>query len=112
MAELQAQLDAQAEASVAARKLASLGGSGAIAQRDGDALGERAAQISGDNAGTIVTGTQIISNYYAAGSTGQTREQIAEQVAGYLRWLRERTACIELRGIELAWWSAGGASAA
>ena len=56
----------------------------------------------GDNAGTIVTGTQIVAHYHAAISGRLTKEEIAQQVAGYLRWLRSRTESIELRGIERA----------
>ena len=69
---------------------ANVSGSGAVAQGGGDALGERGVKVD-DNAGNIVTGTQIVSNYYAAAEGKLSKEQIAEQVAGYLRWLRART---------------------
>lgn len=77
-------------------------GSGAIAQDGGTALGARAAQIRRDNLGTVITGTQIVNHYLAAGGTPLDRQAIAHKVAGYLRWLRERTQNIELRGIERA----------
>jgi hypothetical protein len=80
---------------------ASVSGSGAVAQAGGNALGERATQVGGDNSGTIVSGTQIVNHYYqAAGGSAPSRDEIARQVAGYLRWLQERTQSIELRGIE------------
>jgi hypothetical protein len=79
---------------------ASLTGSGALAQGGGDAVGEAGVKTA-DNFGTIVTGTLIVANYSARGGP-LTREQIARQVAGYLGWLRARTQCIELRGIERA----------
>ena len=93
IAELQAQL--------AATQQATVGGSGAAAQSGGVALGERSVKVE-DNAGTIVTGTQIVANYYAAAGGRLSKEQIAQQVTGYLRWLRSRTESIELRGIERA----------
>ena len=77
-------------------------GSGAAAQTGGTALGQGAAQVSRDNAGNINTGTQIVNNYLAAGGTSPSVGEVAMQVASYLRWLRERTQNIELRGIELA----------
>ncbi|MEF8768803.1 SUMF1/EgtB/PvdO family nonheme iron enzyme [Candidatus Accumulibacter contiguus] len=84
---------------------ASVSGSGAIAQAGGIALGEGATQVGGDC--TIVSGTQIVHNYYrAAAGSAPSKEDIARQVAGYLRWLQERTQSIELRGIERA----GGAA--
>jgi hypothetical protein len=43
---------------------ASVSGSGAAAQAGGIALGEGATQVGGDNSGTIVSGTQIVNNYY------------------------------------------------
>ena len=58
--------------------------------------------MDGDNTGTIITGTQIVSHYHGAGSTRVTKDEIARQVVGYLRWLRARTESIELRGIERA----------
>jgi hypothetical protein len=86
---------------------ASVSGSGAAAQAGGNALGERATQVGGDNSGTIVSGTQIVNHYYqAAAGSAPSKEDIARQVAGYLRWLQERTQSIELRGIERA----GGAA--
>ncbi len=61
-------------------------------------------QIGDNNAGIIISGTQIINHYHGA-SGGSDKAEIARQVAGYLLWLRERTSSIELRGIE----KAGGA---
>lgn len=80
-------------------KKARVRGSGAAAQDGGTALGEGAVQVGRDNLGTVVTGTQIVNHYLAAGGAGLGREAIAAKVAGYLRWLRERTQHIELRGI-------------
>ena len=100
VAALQRQI-AHLQAKLAAAQQANLSGSGAVAQGGGDALGERSVN-AGDNAGTIVTGTQIVANYHGAVGGALTKEQIAGQVAGYLRWLRSRTECIELRGIERA----------
>jgi hypothetical protein len=89
---------------------ATVSGPGAAAQAGGNALGERATQVVGDNSGTIVSGTQIVNHYYhdgrAAGGSVPNKDAIARQVAGYLRWLQERTQSIELRGIERA----GGAA--
>jgi len=99
--------DAQIETTLAALRAqsagstANLAGFGAVAQDGGVAVGERGVMVGG-NADTIVTGTQIVANYYAAADGARSKEQIAEQVAGYLRWLRSRTECIELRGIERA----------
>ena len=77
-------------------------GSGAIAQGDGaQAAGERGV-IAGNNSGVINTGLQIVNHYYAASDQRLSKEQIAQQVAGYLRWLQARTENIELRGIERA----------
>jgi len=100
VAALQRQI-AQLQAKLAAAKQANLSGSGALAQDGSVALGERAVKVE-DNTGTIVTGTQIVAHYYGAVGGALSREQIAGQVAGYLRWLRSRTECIELRGIERA----------
>lgn len=80
----------------------SVAGSGAVAQGGGDALGERSVNVGGDQSGDIVTGTQIVFHYLAAGSQTLTRPEVGRQVAGYLRWLQERTGRIELRGIERA----------
>ena len=96
---------AELHAQLAATQQANVGGSGAAAQGGGVALGERSVKVE-DNAGTIVTGTQIVANYYAAAGGRLSKEQIAQQVTGYLRWLRSRTESIELRGIERA----GGAA--
>ena len=85
-----------------ARNRARQRGSGAIAQGGGNALGERAVQIDGDLSGTLVTGTQFVINYHAASHAGLSKDEIARRVADYLRWLRERTQHIELRGIERA----------
>ncbi len=81
---------------------ANVSGSGAAAQGGGDALGKRGVKVGQDNSGTIITGTQIVNHYHAAGTMGRTKEAIAQQVVGYLRWLRARTESIELRGIERA----------
>ncbi|TVR65826.1 MAG: NACHT domain-containing protein, partial [Candidatus Competibacteraceae bacterium] len=94
IAELQARLGAAQQAGVS--------GSGAITQDGGTALGERSVKVDGDSAGPINTGLQIVTHYHAAISGRLTPEEIARQVAGYLRWLRARTECIELRGIERA----------
>ena len=83
---------------------ASVSGSGAVAQAGGTALGKGAIQVRRDNRGTVVSGTQIVNHYYRA-ADAPSKENIARQVAGYLRWLQERTQSIELRGIE----QAGGA---
>jgi formylglycine-generating enzyme required for sulfatase activity len=83
---------------------ANLNGAGAIAQGGGDALGERTVQLD-QNTGTIVTGTQIVTNYVAATGGYLSKDQVAKRVASYLYWLRARTANITLRGIE----KAGGA---
>ena len=107
LAKGQAAPDPLAPLPPAASWQASVSGSGAVAQEGGNALGERAVQIGGDNSGTIVSGTQIVKHYYqAAGGSAPSREEIARQVAGYLLWLQERTQSIELRGIERA----GGAA--
>ncbi|MEI7868118.1 MAG: SUMF1/EgtB/PvdO family nonheme iron enzyme [Candidatus Methylumidiphilus sp.] len=93
--------NAELRAKLASAQQAEVSGSGAVAQAGGVALGERSIKVSGDNAGTVISGTQIINHYHGA-SGGQGKEDIARQVAGYLLWLRERTSSIELRGIERA----------
>ncbi len=55
---------AQLQAKLAAAQQANLTGSGAVAQDGGVAVGERAVKVE-HNAGTIITGTQIVANYYA-----------------------------------------------
>ena len=75
-------------------------GAGAVAQHGSTALGAGAAQVAGNNSGDIITGTQIVHQYLAAGPAELGREAIAEQLTQYLRWLRERTQHITLRGIE------------
>jgi hypothetical protein len=80
---------------------ANLTGAGAIAQVGGVAVGAAGVKTA-DNSGTIITGTQIVTHYHAAAGGALPKEQIARQVAGYLSWLRARTQCIELRGIERA----------
>ncbi|MCP5195607.1 MAG: SUMF1/EgtB/PvdO family nonheme iron enzyme [Gammaproteobacteria bacterium] len=94
IAELQARLSTAQQASVSVP--------GAVAQDGGDALGQSAVNVKGDNTGAIITGTQIVINYHAAVSGRLTREEIAQRVEGYLRWLQARTKDIELRGIERA----------
>lgn len=89
-----------------ARQTAKLSGSGALAQDSSTALGPRAAQVQGDNTGTLITGTQIVNHYLVADGVHLSRDAIARQITGYLAWLQECTECIELRGIERA----GGAS--
>ena len=74
-------------------------GAGAVAQHGSTALGAGAAQVAGNNSGDIITGTQIVHQYLAAGPAELGREAIAEQLTQYLRWLRERTQHITLRGI-------------
>ena len=44
----------------------------------------------------------IVNHYHAASDQRLTKEQIAQQVTGYLRWLQARTENIELRGIRRA----------
>jgi formylglycine-generating enzyme required for sulfatase activity len=80
---------------------ATLNGSGAITQGSGDALGERSVKTN-DNSGSINTGLQVINHYYEASNKTLSKEEIARQIAGYLRWLQEDTANIKLRGIERA----------
>lgn len=80
-------------------RAAKLQGTGAIAQ-GGDALAQQAVKTE-DNSGTIITGTQIVIHYHEA-QPAQGKADIARQVAGYLNWLKARTASIELRGIERA----------
>jgi formylglycine-generating enzyme required for sulfatase activity len=93
---------AKLQAQLAAAQQASLAGTGAVSQGYGVALGERAVQVDGDSLAEIVTGTKIVNHYHAVAGPSQSKEDIARQVAGYLRWLRSRTECIELRGIERA----------
>ncbi|MFZ1641626.1 MAG: SUMF1/EgtB/PvdO family nonheme iron enzyme [Candidatus Contendobacter sp.] len=82
---------------------AELHGSGAIAQGDGAvAAGASGVAVAGDHTGAINTGLQIVNNYYAASDRHLSKEQIAQHVTGYLRWLQARTENIELRGIERA----------
>ena len=79
---------------------AELHGSGAIAQGDGAvAAGAGGVAVAGNNTGAINAGLQIVNHYYAASDQRQTKDQIAQQVTGYLRWLQARTENIELRGI-------------
>ena len=73
---------------------------GAVAQHGSTALGAGAAQVMGNNSGNIITGTQIVHQYLAAGPAELSREAIAEHLTHYLGWLRERTQHITLRGIE------------
>ena len=93
--------NAELRAKLASAQQAEVSGSGAVAQSGGIALGERSAYLEGGNYGTIISGTQIINHYHSA-SGGQGKGDIARQVASYLLWLQERTASIELRGIERA----------
>ena len=81
---------------------AELHGLGAIAQGDGaQAAGERGV-VAGGNIDMVNTGWQIVNHYHAASDQRLSKEQIAQQVTGYLRWLQARTENIELRGIERA----------
>lgn len=96
--DLQRQI-AELQAKLAASQQASVGGSGAAAQGGSDALGAGAVKLD-DNSGTIVTGTLIVNNYYHSSETTLSKEEIARQVAGYLRRLQARTGSIVLRGIE------------
>ena len=75
-------------------------GAGAVAQNGGTALGAGAVKIDGGVQGSVITGTQIVHQYLAAGPAELDAKAIAEQVTRYLRWLRERTQHITLRGIE------------
>ena len=85
-----------------ARSRADNRGSGAVAQGNGaQAAGERGV-IAANNSGGINTGWQVVNHYHAASDRRLSKEQIARQVAGYLRWLQARTESLELRGIERA----------
>ena len=76
-------------------------GPGAVAQGDSAvAAVAGGVAVAGDNPGLINTG--IVNQYYAASDRSLSQEQIAQQVAGYLRWLQAYTENIELRGIERA----------
>jgi formylglycine-generating enzyme required for sulfatase activity len=89
-----AQLESAAQASV--------NGDGAVAQDGSTALGQGAVHIGGD-AQTVITGGQlfqIVQHYQASVPTAQSTKELGRKIAGYLRWLRERTGYIELRGIE------------
>ncbi|MDG4598223.1 MAG: SUMF1/EgtB/PvdO family nonheme iron enzyme [Candidatus Contendobacter sp.] len=77
-------------------------GSGAVATKDGVAAGTGGVAVAGNHTGAINTGLQIVNHYHAASDQRQTKDQIAQQVTGYLRWLQARTENIELRGIERA----------
>ena len=89
-------------AELEAAQQASVSGSGAVAQSGGEAMGERAAKAGRDNWGTMITGTQIVKNYYTSSGTQLSKADIAQRVSGYLGWLLDRTKSIELRGIERA----------
>lgn len=57
--------------------------------------------VSATNSGLINTGIiNQVNHYHATNGTQQSKEQTAQQVVGYLKWLQERTQYIELRGIE------------
>ncbi len=77
-------------------------GLGAVAQNSSVAAGARGVGVGGNHTGAINTGWQIVNHYYAASDQRLSKAQIAQQVAGYLRWLQARTENIELRGIERA----------
>ena len=78
-------------------------GSGAFAQGNGAvAAGAGGVAVAGNHTGAINTGLQIVNHYHAASDQRLSKEQIAQQVIGYLRWLQARTENIELRGIERA----------
>ncbi len=82
---------------------AELHGSGARAQGNGAvAAGAGGVAVAGNHTGAINTGLQIVNHYHAASDQRLSKEQIAQQVAGYLHWLQARTENIELRGIERA----------
>jgi predicted NACHT family NTPase len=83
------------------RQRASVKGSGAVAQQNSAAIGERGVYVRGDS-GDIFTGQviQIVAHYRAVSRNPESPEAIAKKVTGYLLWLRERSAHIELRGIE------------
>ncbi len=59
---------------------------------------QRASLKRPENAASL----NVVDHYNAASDQRLTKEQIAQQVAGYLRWLQARTENIELRGIERA----------
>ncbi len=80
-------------------------GSGAIATEGGvaaGAVGAGGVAVAGNPTGAINTGLQIVNHYHSASDRSLSQEQIAQQVAGYLRWLQAYTENIELRGIERA----------
>ncbi len=77
-------------------------GSGAVAQNGAVAAGAGGVGVGGNHTGAINTGWQIVNHYYIASDRRLSKAQIAQQVAGYLRWLQARTENIELRGIERA----------
>ncbi len=79
---------------------AQLRGAGAVAQNGGAALAARAVQVKGSVGGNVITGTHIVNQYLAAGPAEMDAPAIAEQITRYLKWLRERTQHITLRGIE------------
>jgi len=54
--------NAELRAKLASAQQAEVSGSGAVAQAGGVALGERSIKVSGDNAGTVISGTQIINH--------------------------------------------------
>ena len=86
-----------------ARSHAENHGSGAIAQGPGAVVaGKSGVAVGGDLHGGVNNGWQIVNNYCAASDQHLFEAQIAQQVAGYLRWLQARTENIELRGIERA----------
>ncbi|WP_169250604.1 SUMF1/EgtB/PvdO family nonheme iron enzyme [Candidatus Competibacter phosphatis] len=102
--QLAADLDRLLKASTEpARSHAENYGSGAIAQGPGAVVaGKSGVAVGGDLHGGVNNGWQIVNNYCAASDRRLSKEQIAQQVAGYLRWLQARTENIELRGIERA----------
>jgi len=78
LAKGQAAPDPLAPLPPAASWQASVSGSGAVAQEGGNALGERAVQIGGDNSGTIVSGTQIVKHYYQAAGGSEAHVALNE----------------------------------
>ena len=103
IAELRHQM-AQSEARLADQEM-ELSASGATTPH-AEAQGERSVRVHGNNSGTISTATHFsttthfVRNYFAAGTTTLTKEEISQKIENYLAWLRSRTENIDLRGLE------------
>ena len=89
-----------AQASHAASNL----GAGAVAQADGNAVGQAGVQNQGSNFGDINTGsigcTEIVNIYLAANPDVSNPDVVSQQIGAYLVWLRDSTKSITLRGIQ------------